>query len=102
VLRNGAICNGLAEADVPIEARRCHYDTGRPYSGLGYRPPAPEAATLPVPLRSPPTGNGGRGDNAPTIYPDHPVGGCSFPVAVLIPSVAFGIANVIIWYDQEC
>ena len=33
----------LAEARVLIEAWRVHYNTIRPHSALGYRPPAPEA-----------------------------------------------------------
>ena len=33
----------LREAKVLIEAWRCHYNTMRPHSALGYRPPAPEA-----------------------------------------------------------
>ena len=39
----------LAEAKVLIEAWRRHYNTVRPHSSLGYRPPAPEAATPPLP-----------------------------------------------------
>ena len=53
---NGEIFYSLAEARVLIEAWRRHYNTVRPRSSLGYRPPAPEAAPshcrLPVPLRS--------------------------------------------------
>jgi transposase InsO family protein len=32
----------LHEAKVPIEQWRRHYNTVRPHSSLGYRPPAPE------------------------------------------------------------
>ena len=32
-----------AEARILIEAWRRHYNTVRPHSSLGYRPPAPEA-----------------------------------------------------------
>lgn len=39
----------LAEAKILIEAWRRHYNTVRPHSSLGYRPPAPEAATPPWP-----------------------------------------------------
>jgi transposase InsO family protein len=39
----------LAEAKVLIEAWRRHYNTIRPHSSLGYRPPAPETATPPLP-----------------------------------------------------
>ena len=38
----------LAEAKVLIEAWRRHYNTVRPHSSLGYRPPAPEAVPSPV------------------------------------------------------
>jgi transposase InsO family protein len=38
----------LAEAQVLIERWRRHYNTVRPHSSLGYRPPAPEAV-LPRP-----------------------------------------------------
>ncbi len=34
--------NTLAEAKVLIEQWRKHYNTVRPHSSLGYRPPAPE------------------------------------------------------------
>ena len=43
-LLNGEIFYSLAEARVLIEAWRRHYNTVRPHSSLGYRPPAPEAA----------------------------------------------------------
>ena len=48
-LLNGEIFYSLAEARVLIEAWRRHYNTIRPHSSLGYRPPAPEAATPPLP-----------------------------------------------------
>jgi transposase InsO family protein len=38
-----------AEARVLIEAWRRHYNTVRPHSSLGYRPPAPEVVTPPLP-----------------------------------------------------
>jgi putative transposase len=38
------IFNTLAEAKVLIEQWRVHYNTARPHSSLGYRPPAPETA----------------------------------------------------------
>ena len=34
--------NTLSEAKVLIERWRRHYNTERPHSSLGYRPPAPE------------------------------------------------------------
>jgi putative transposase len=48
-LLNGEIFYSLAEARVLIEAWRRHYNTVRPHSSLGYRPPAPEAVTPPLP-----------------------------------------------------
>ncbi|MEI6641994.1 MAG: IS3 family transposase [Novosphingobium sp.] len=48
-LLNGEIFYSLAEARVLIEAWRRHYNTVRPHSSLGYRPPAPEAVPSPVP-----------------------------------------------------
>ena len=48
-LLNGEIFDSLAEAKVLIEAWRRHYNTVRPHSSLGYRPPAPEAPTSPLP-----------------------------------------------------
>ena len=46
-LLNGEIFYSLAEARVIIEAWRVHYNTVRPHSSLGYRPPAPEAIHRP-------------------------------------------------------
>ncbi len=48
-LLNGEIFYSLAEARVLIEAWRRHYNTVRPHSSLGYRPPAPETAPSPLP-----------------------------------------------------
>ena len=42
-LLNGEIFYTLREAQVLIEKWRKHYNTIRPHSALGYRPPAPEA-----------------------------------------------------------
>ena len=42
-LLNGEIFYSLREAQIIIENRKKHYNTERPYSALGYRPPAPEA-----------------------------------------------------------
>ena len=39
---------GLAEAKIIIESWRRHYNTKRPHSSLGYRPPAPEAIQWPA------------------------------------------------------
>ena len=48
-LLNGEIFYSLKEAQIVIEQWRKHYNTVRPHSALGYRPPAPEAI---VPLQS--------------------------------------------------
>ena len=42
-LLTGEIFYTLKEAQVLIEGWRCEYNTIRPHSSLGYRPPAPEA-----------------------------------------------------------
>jgi transposase InsO family protein len=41
-LLNGEIFYSLKEAQVIIEQWRIHYNTKRPHSSLGYRPPAPQ------------------------------------------------------------
>ena len=59
-LLNTEVFNTLAEAKVLIEQWRRHYNTVRPHSALGYRPPAPEVvmAALPMLPGSPgPTGS---------------------------------------------
>jgi putative transposase len=50
-LLNGEIFYSLAEAKVIIEAWRQYYNTERPHSSLGYKPPAPEAIIWPAPRR---------------------------------------------------
>jgi len=50
-LLNGEIFYSLKEARVLIERWRHHYNTVRPHSALGYRPPAPQAI---VPKRTDP------------------------------------------------
>ena len=45
-LLNGEIFYTLAEARIIIERWRVHYNTKRPHTGLGYRPPAPEVVML--------------------------------------------------------
>jgi putative transposase len=42
-LLNGEIFYTLKEAQILIERWRHHYNTVRPHSALGYRPPAPES-----------------------------------------------------------
>ena len=48
-LLNGEIFYSLAEAKIVIESWRKHFNTKRPHSSLGYRPPAPEVAQWPAP-----------------------------------------------------
>ena len=50
-LLNGEIFYSLTEAKIIIEAWRRYYNTERPHSSLGYKPPAPEATVWPAPLR---------------------------------------------------
>jgi transposase InsO family protein len=40
---NGEVFYSIREAEILIEQWRKHYNTKRPHSALGYRPPAPEA-----------------------------------------------------------
>jgi putative transposase len=47
-LLNGEIFYSLAEAKVVIESWRRHYNTARPHSSLGYRPPAPHVLQWPA------------------------------------------------------
>src|SRR5580658_7621298 len=48
-LLNGEIFYNLKEAQVIIERWRKHYNTIRPHSSLGYRPPAPQTFVLQSP-----------------------------------------------------
>jgi hypothetical protein len=50
-LLNGEIFYSLAEAKIIIEAWRRYYNTERPHSSLGYKPPAPETIVWPAPPR---------------------------------------------------
>ena len=45
-LLNREVFYTLEEASVLIENWRCEYNTIRPHSSLGYRPPAPQTQTL--------------------------------------------------------
>jgi transposase InsO family protein len=56
-LLNGEIFYSLDEARVVIESWRRHYNTVRPHSSLGYRPPAPETfiPARPAPQPAPAT-----------------------------------------------
>jgi len=47
-LLNGEIFYTLNEAKIVIETWRRHYNTVRPHSSLGYRPPAPEVIAWPT------------------------------------------------------
>ena len=47
-LLNGEIFYTLAEAKIVIEQWRRHYNTVRPHSSLGYKPPAPEVLCWPA------------------------------------------------------
>lgn len=51
-LLNGDIFYSVKEAKVLIESWRRHYNTVRPHSSLGYRPPAPEAIAAGPPSAS--------------------------------------------------
>ena len=55
------VFNSLREAQVLIEQWRRHYNTVRPHSSLGYRPPAPETLQT---GRMPPQGRPGSGGAA--------------------------------------
>ena len=46
-LLNGEVFYSLAEARIVIESWRQHYNTRRPHSSLGYKPPAPPAVLWP-------------------------------------------------------
>jgi putative transposase len=46
-LLNGEIFYTLKEAKIMIERWRVHYNTKRPHTSLGYRPPAPETIQIP-------------------------------------------------------
>jgi transposase InsO family protein len=47
-LLDGEIFYSLREAEIVIESWRRHYNTKRPHSALGYRPPAPEVVQWPA------------------------------------------------------
>jgi hypothetical protein len=51
-LLNGEVFTTLREAQILIERWRGHYNTVRPHSALGYRPPAPKSI---VPIDQRPT-----------------------------------------------
>ena len=45
---DGEIFYSLKEAQIVIESWRVHYNTKRPHSALGYRPPAPLTVKPPL------------------------------------------------------
>ena len=49
-LRQVEVLVGQGKAQIIIEQWRRHYNTKRPHSALGYRPPAPEAV-VPMDLK---------------------------------------------------
>ena len=53
-LLNGESFYSLRKAQIVIEQWRKHYNTKRPHSALGYRPPAPESI---IPLQEKPIVN---------------------------------------------
>jgi putative transposase len=53
-LFNGEIFYSLKEAQIIIEQWRQHYNTKRPHSAIGYRPPTPETI---IPLQQRPIMN---------------------------------------------
>ena len=76
-LLNGEIFYTLEKARVVIESWRQHYNTVRPHSALGYRPPAPQAIVAGYASRTSFAGHAGPSpspEHALTFKPDHPVG----------------------------
>ncbi len=68
---NGEIFYSLREAKILIEEWRKHYNTKRPHSALGYRPPAPRNHRT----------DGPKADHALTIKLDHSGGADQDPTA---------------------
>ena len=53
-LLNGEVFYSLKEATIIIEGWRIHYNTRRPHSALGYKPPAPVTRAIkPTPINQP-------------------------------------------------
>jgi putative transposase len=61
---NGEIFYSLKEAQVLVERWRVHYNTVRPHSSLGYRPPAPQTI-MPPSIQTPPAGSVSKLANQP-------------------------------------
>lgn len=66
-LLDGEIFYSLKEAQTLIEGWRRHYNTTRPHSALGYRPPAPAPETVPW-LPAPASSRGAQAAN-PNVVP---------------------------------
>ena len=58
-LLDGEVFHTVREAQVLIEQWRRHYNTIRPHSALGYRPPAPEVVMPKTPMPPPRPGPAG-------------------------------------------
>jgi transposase InsO family protein len=68
-LLNAEVFHTLAEARILIERWRRHYNTERPHSSLGYRPPAPEVLLPMLPWPGP--GSGPTGSRQAAIAMAH-------------------------------
>ena len=66
-LLRAEVFNSLREAQVLIEQWRHHYNTARPHSALGYRPPAPEVVMPPLPVPLPRPGPAGAAQPSSTM-----------------------------------
>lgn len=66
-LLNAEVFHTLAEAKILIEQWRRHYNTTRPHSALGYRPPAPEVLLPMMPWPPSPSGTTGSGQGGMII-----------------------------------
>ena len=62
------VFNSLREAQVLIEQWRRHYNTARPHSSLGYRPPAPEVVTPALPMPPPRPGPEGAAQPSSAMF----------------------------------
>ena len=76
-LLSAEVFNTLAEARVLIEQWRLHYNTVRPHSSLGYRPPAPEVVCAPPLMLPRNPGSTGSAQAKPVMHrfrPDYSMG----------------------------
>ena len=67
-LLSAEVFNTLAEAKVLIEQWRRHYNTVRPHSALGYRPPAPEVVCALPPMLPRNPGSTGAAPARPVMH----------------------------------